>query len=241
MPSDDSAAGYCIWGVDHAVYGPVELPTLVGWIKDERVIADTWLFVERSDCWEKAARVAELQMFFHTHPHSQDPATPGVSTAGPLPDSLSPGALRHVKILACLSDEQIERFVQLMEVQAVPNGAQVTKQGEQGDAMYLVLEGELRLRSMVEGRETSLGTLGAGEYFGEISLFDHGPRSATAVASQDSALLKMSASQLEKLIYEAPDLAAPVLFAIAKTFTTRVRSENKRYRDSMSFVHAAPH
>jgi CRP-like cAMP-binding protein len=241
MPSDDSAAGYFIWGVDHAVYGPVELPTLVGWIKEERVTADTWLFVERSDCWEKAVRVAELQMFFHSHLHSQDPAMTSAPATGPAPDSLSPGALRHVKILACLSEEQIERFVRTMEVQAVPNGAQVTKQGEQGDAMYLVLEGELRLRAMVEGRETALGALGAGEYFGEISLFDHGPRSATAVATQDSALLKMSASQLEKLIYEAPDLAAPVLFAIARTLTTRVRSENKRYHDSLSFVHTAPH
>src|SRR5216684_899162 len=98
MPSDDSATGYFIWGVDHAVYGPVELPTLVGWVKDERVVSDTWLFVERSGCWEKAGHVPELQMFFHSH-HAP-PANPFVAAAtGNPPDPLSPNVLRHVKIL----------------------------------------------------------------------------------------------------------------------------------------------
>src|SRR3954452_11475954 len=108
MPSDDSGTGYVIWGTDHAVYGPVELPTLVSWIKDERVLADTWLYLERTDGWEKAARVPELQMFFKGRPGPAKPAHAGHPT--------SPGALRRIKILATFNDEQLERFVQLMEV-----------------------------------------------------------------------------------------------------------------------------
>ncbi|MDB6067361.1 MAG: transcriptional regulator, Crp/Fnr family [Pedosphaera sp.] len=236
MPSDDSASGYIIWGVDHAVYGPVELPTLVGWIKDDRVTSETWLFVERSGCWEKAEHVPELQMFFHSRHASptdsfEDPA------GGSSLDALSPRALRHVKVLACLNDEQLERFIKIMEVQHVPQGTLLARQGEPGNAMYLVLEGELRAHTMVDGHEIAVGTLNGGDFFGEISLFDQGPRSAEVIAARDTTVLKICASDFEKFAYETPDLAAPFLLAIAKTFTCRMRIDNKRYHDSISFSH----
>src|ERR1700740_331735 len=101
MPASDIAVGYVIWGADHAAYGPVELPTLVDWIRDERVVADTWLYLERSDCWEKAAHVPELQMFF-----KRKAASP--SAAGFSGTALNPAALRHIKFLAALSDAQLE-------------------------------------------------------------------------------------------------------------------------------------
>jgi len=45
-------------------YGPVELPTLVAWVKDERVTADTWIFVARTGSWQKAGELPELQILF---------------------------------------------------------------------------------------------------------------------------------------------------------------------------------
>jgi Cyclic nucleotide-binding domain len=176
MPPDAAAVGYLIWGVDRAIYGPVELPTLVEWIKDERIVADTWLFLERASSWEQAAHVPELQMFFHgSHSAGSDPAaaTPG---------RLSPGGLRHIRLLAGLNDEQVDRLLQLVEVQSVPAGTQVAKLGEPAQAMFLLLEGELRVRAKVDGVETSLGNLNAGEFFGEIALFDQGPRSTDVIA-----------------------------------------------------------
>ncbi len=239
MPPDDSGVGYFIWGVDHAAYGPVELPTLVAWIKDERVIADTWIFVERSEGWEKAGHVPELQMLFHGSPLASGPdhATAPTDSAAPL----SPAALRHVRILGCLNDEQLERFLQFMETIAVPAGAQLARQGEPGNAMFLLLEGGLRARAMADGRETNLAVLNAGDFFGEMSLFEQGPRSADIVATADSTLLKISASELERLAYEAPDLAAPFLLSVGKCLASRVRADNKRYRDSISFVRTASH
>jgi CRP-like cAMP-binding protein len=104
--------------------------------------------------------------------------------------------------------------------------------------MYLVLEGELRVRIMVDGKETLLLTLGPGDFFGEISLFDHGPRSADVLANQQSLLLKISAASFDKLVKEAPDLAAPFLFAMGKTLSARIRSGNKRYHDSIHLARA---
>src|SRR5439155_9362902 len=126
--------------------------------------------------------------------------------------TLNPRALRRVRILAGLSDLQLERFVQFMELHPVRQWTEIVKQGSPGDAMYLVLEGEVRVRTMIAGKERILVTLAPGEFFGEVALFDYGPRSADVVANQDSLLLKISAAALQRLISESPDLAAPVMY-----------------------------
>jgi CRP-like cAMP-binding protein len=105
--------------------------------------------------------------------------------------------------------------------------------------MYLILEGELRVRIEVAGRETILATLGAGEFFGDIALFDQGPRSADVVANAESLLLKISAKAFSGLAKEAPEIATPFLLAIGKTLTARIRADNKRYGDSVRFARAA--
>jgi hypothetical protein len=231
----DQAILYSIWADDNVVYGPVELPTLVGWVKDERVLAGTWVYDSQNDRWRKAANIPELQLFFRKK---------GVAAPAQLPadkSMITPGMLRRVKALADLSDEQLERFVHFMEPQTVRQWAQIVKQGEPDDGMYLVLEGELRVRLMIGGKETILATLGAGECFGEIALFDQGPRSADVVSNKDSVLLKISTEAFDKLRREAPELSVPILFSISKTLAARIRADNKRIKDSVTFARAAGH
>ncbi|MEY2409687.1 MAG: family transcriptional regulator, cyclic receptor protein [Verrucomicrobiota bacterium] len=231
--------GFKIWGVDNVVYGPVELPILIAWVKEERVTADTWVYSEQADSWRKAPEVSELQMFFRNRvPGAGAAPAMETSTAGEAA-RLRPGALRRVKIFAEFSDEQLERMIHFMEVQPIRQWAEIVKQGQHGDAMYFVLEGELRVRLMISGKETILVTLGPGEFFGEISLFDQGPRSADVVANLDSLLVKFSAGGFLSLMQKAPDLAAPFLFAVTRTLTARIRADNKRYRDSVHFARAA--
>lgn len=235
MELPESDTGFTVWGIDQTAYGPVELPTLISWVKDERVTADTWLFVGRSRSWEKAGEVQELQMFFSPKSAPAASAAPGItSTRG-----LDPRALRRIKILAGLSDEQLMRLADFAEVERVPQWKVIVKQGEPGDAMFFILEGELRVRIQVMGKETVIATLGAGEMFGDISLFDHGPRSADVVANVDSVVVRLSAAAFERISKEAPQLATPLLRAMGKTLTARIRADNKRYGDSVKFARAA--
>jgi CRP/FNR family transcriptional regulator, cyclic AMP receptor protein len=229
----DQGILYSIWAADNVVYGPVELPTLIGWVKDERVLAETWVFDSQNDRWRKAANIPELQLFFRKKG--------GASSSDPTIDksTITPGMLRRVKALADLSDEQLERFVHYMEPQTVQQWTQIVKQGETDDGMYLVLEGELRVRLMIGGKETILATLGAGECFGEIALFDQGPRSADVVSNKMSVLLKISAEAFDRLRRDAPELSAPMLFSISKTLAARIRADNKRIKDSVNFARAA--
>src|SRR3989442_10372613 len=105
MQPDNDAPGFCIWGVDNVVYGPVDLPTLVDWVQEERVAADTWIYLQDKDAWQRAAQVPELQMFFQPKPTAGVPAKKIVARDGTA-ITVKPGSLRLVKVLAVISDPQ---------------------------------------------------------------------------------------------------------------------------------------
>lgn len=237
--ADQDRTGYKIWAVDNVVYGPVELPLLVSWVSEERVTADTWVYSEQQDTWAKASQCPELKMFFQEEAAADLPPTPGTAALAKVMPNFKPGVLRRVKIFANMSDAELARFVEYMELKSVRQFSEVVRQGEPGDSMYMVLEGEVRVRLMINDRETILATLLAGEFFGEISLFDHGPRSADVVANTPVSLLKVSAASFHKLAADAPELATPFLLAMGRTLTGRIRADNKRYRDSVNFARTA--
>src|SRR5277367_4852983 len=105
----DNGMHYSIWAADNVVYGPVELPTLISWVKDERVTADTWVFDGQHERWRKASTLAELALFFRKKSSVTVDASSSAETA-----QITPGMLRRVKALADLADEQLERFVEFM-------------------------------------------------------------------------------------------------------------------------------
>jgi len=232
---------YRVWGLDSVVYGAVDLPGLIQWIRDERVKADQWIFAEHDNRWQKAADLPELQATLRSKPPAgvtgADPVSKGGRSLGVKPD-----ALRRMKVFAGLDDRQVESFVRYMERIQCPQFSHIVRKGEHGDAMYIVLEGELRALAMVDGKESALATIAVGETFGEISLIDQGPRSSDVVANRDSVLLKFSSVAFDQLLREAPALAVPFLMALSRSVVGRVRGLTKRYEDSVHFIrttHAA--
>ena len=89
------------------------------------------------------------------------------------------------------------------------------------------------------GKEVTLGTIAAGESFGELSLIDQGPRSADVVANKDSVLLKISSGAFAQVLREAPALPAAFLLDLSRSVVGRVRNITKRYVDSVGFIRAA--
>lgn len=231
MGASAANSGFTIWGKDQTPHGPIELPALVAWIKEERVTADTWIFACNGEAWSRAVDIPELQMFFRRKPGPASWAG-GATLSNSEVDARQ---LRRVKMLATLSEEQLERFATFVEVQTMAPFSVVVKQGEPGDAMYFILDGELRVRMTVASKEAVLATLSTGDMFGDIALFDHGPRSADVVANTRCLLVRFSAEAFDRLAASAPDLATPLLRAIGKTLTARIRADNKRYGDSLRF------
>jgi len=220
MELQENMNEFFIWGIDDAPYGPVELPVLIDWISDERVLADTWVFARRDGSWQRAAEIPGLQAYFS---QTIIPDSAASSGAG-----IAPGSLRRIKILSQLNDAQLDRLAEFMELHQVPQWMAVVKQGDAGNGMFLILQGELRARVMVGDKETILATFGPGDFFGDISLFDHGPRSADVIANADSIVLRISDVAFDRLTREAPALATPFLQATARTLAARIRADNKR-------------
>jgi CRP-like cAMP-binding protein len=220
MESQEFGNIYFIWGVDDSPYGPVELPVLIDWINDERVVPDTWIFARNAGNWQRAAEIPELKNHFSLKLTAVPDATSRVG--------IKPGSLRRIKILADLKDAQLAHLAEYMEMQEVSQWSVLFNQGDTSDSMFLVLAGELRARIVVGGKETILSTFGSGDFFGDMALFDHGPRSADVVANVDSTLLKISSISFDRLTREAPALATPFLQATARTLSARIRADNKR-------------
>lgn len=228
----DEAPLYYVWGIDHVAYGPVELPPLVHWVRDERVYPDTWIYDRRAAKWLHASEITELKGMFRSGAARSPQAAAEAR-------GIKPASLRRIKVLACFSDDQLASFARYLDVRQIAQYTQVVHAGDDGDTMFMVLEGELRVRVMVNGKESILATLEPGESFGELALLDQGKRSADVIANVDSVLLAISASGLDKLFQEAPTLAAPFLRAIGRVTAARLRTTNRRVEDSVRLSQAA--
>src|SRR3974377_1500376 len=125
MAASASNTDFIVWGVDQTPYGPVELRALVSSVKDQRFTSDTWIFVEKNASWQKAGEVPELQMFFRSK--SNGASTDAEVSASPR--GIDARALRRIKILAGMSDAQLERFAEFVEVEKFPQWSVIVKQG----------------------------------------------------------------------------------------------------------------
>jgi CRP/FNR family transcriptional regulator, cyclic AMP receptor protein len=234
MASASSNAVFFIWAPDRTLSGPVDLPALINEVRAGRVSAETWIFANRSGVWLRGSEVPDLRRVFQVRP--PQPAGEAIDRLG-----LDPSLLGHLKLFAGMTPEQLERFLEFVEVQRVPLWSTIVKQGDRGDAMYVILEGELTVRMNVVGKETTqttLATLGAGDFFGDIALFDDGPRSADVVAGAGSILLKISAAAFDEMSRHAPEVATPFLRALGKTLTARIRAGNKHLGEAVMMSRA---
>jgi CRP-like cAMP-binding protein len=231
MQQDDTVY-YRAWGTDNIAYGPVELPGLIAWIKQGKVTAQSWVFKEEERLWSRAADLPELKVLFKAK-------LPPQAAAAAEKLGVQPGSLRRIKMLADVEERLLASLLPYLEVVKVEAFGTEVGRGDHGDALFMVLEGEVRARMMIDGRETTLTTMGVGECFGELSVVDQRPRSADVVANHSSVLIKVSDAALRRMFAEAPALAAPFMLALTRVIAQRVRTLTKRYEDTIHFARAA--
>lgn len=99
------------------------------------------------------------------------------------------------------------------------DGETVVRKGERGDGMYVVTEGTLEVVTERDGREVPLRTLGPGDLFGEMSLFDREVRSATVRARGPARVLTVDREGFLRRVHEDPTLALNVI----RTLSRRIR------------------
>jgi CRP/FNR family transcriptional regulator, cyclic AMP receptor protein len=131
-------------------------------------------------------------------------------------------------LFAALETEAAAALRASMTQIALDRGSVLFSEGEPGDRLYVVTDGKIKLGATSnDGRETLLGVLGPGEMFGELSLFDPGPRTATASALTDARLLGLGHDDLTPWLTGRPEVALSLLQALAQ----RLRRTNEAMAD----------
>jgi CRP/FNR family transcriptional regulator len=137
-------------------------------------------------------------------------------------------ALAQAPLFAALDAESAAMLEATLTTRTLARGHVVFREGDEGDRLFVVLDGKVKiLRAAADGRENLLAVLGAGEMFGELSLFDPGPRTATVTTVTEATLASLDHDDLRPLINERPGVSVQLLQALAQ----RLRRTNEAMAD----------
>jgi len=124
--------------------------------------------------------------------------------------------LRRAPLFSALDDEAATALRAAMAESLLRRGDVLFHEGDAGDKLYIVTEGKVKLgRTSSDGRENLLAILGPGQMFGELSLFDPGPRSATVTVVTDTTFSSLSHEDLLLWLDGRPGIARGLLAQLA--------------------------
>ncbi len=133
----------------------------------------------------------------------------------PTPQPMTVEAIRSVTLFGSLPDAEAEELVTLLQSRPVPAGTILFHAGENGDAMYLIQSGRVRIAvDDAEGQQIVLAELAQGDFFGEMSLIDGKQRSADAHVIEDAQLSVLSRENFLRYINTHPGVALEMLSAV---------------------------
>ena len=138
-------------------------------------------------------------------------------------------SIRPVAIFKGLTDLQIGEVLAVCHERTVADGETIFEQDSEGQALYLVLSGQVQIS--LRGREKPLTTVIPGQAFGELSLLHQRPRSATAVAGGETNLLVMHPDDFDHLLQRSPASAAIILKNLAIHVGNRLRELSEEFAD----------
>jgi len=124
--------------------------------------------------------------------------------------------LKSIDLFSQIPGEDLAQVALIATEEAREQGEEIFAEGEAGDALYLVLDGKVR----VHRGDRQIAELGERECFGEMAILDASPRSATVTAVKDTNLLKISREDFQEIMAEKPEIA----LGIIKVLSHRLRS-----------------
>jgi cAMP-dependent protein kinase regulator len=124
--------------------------------------------------------------------------------------------LEGVGLFSRCTKRERETIARHTEIADLPAGTDLVREGEPGDALFVIIDGEATVRR--EGHEVA--HVGPGSYFGELAILDGAPRSATVVAASDVKVAVLGIRMFRTLLREFPELAEQLLVGLAGELRT---------------------
>jgi len=140
-------------------------------------------------------------------------------------------SLRSIPLFSSVQPDDLETIASLLIERRFPKHKTIVEEGLPGDYMYIIREGRVQVSKLSDdGREKILEFFDAGDFFGEMSLLDNAPRSASVRTLIDSRVLALSRADFLNVLRKSPDLAMSVI----QELTRRIR-EVDEHASSLSF------
>ena len=148
-----------------------------------------------------------------------------------IPQEMTLNAIRSVPLFASLDDEATRELRSLLSTREVATGTVLFRAGDDGNAMYLIESGRVRIAvTDADQKEIVLADLARGDFFGEMAIIDGKQRSADALIAEDARLAMLSRENFLRFIHNNPKVALEMLSA---TFS-RLRSTDKMLQQRVS-------
>ena len=133
--------------------------------------------------------------------------------------------LRNVAIFKDLDDGELAEVAEKCKEEKFNSAEYIFREGEAGNRLYLIVEGEVRISRDVPGSgEEALAVLKPGALFGEMSVFDRSERSTHAISNGGTTMLTITRPDFEMLLDFNRELAYKVLWACVRLLSGRLRS-----------------
>ena len=126
--------------------------------------------------------------------------------------------LRHVSLFSRMAVADLGRVAEIAEEIVAPSESAIFKEGEFGDSLFLIVDGFVQISHADE----QLALLGPKDYFGEMSILDGEPRSATATAAVDCLLLKIRQEDFHQILSSHFDASLAVIKTLSRNLRTHV-------------------
>ncbi|RLE24499.1 MAG: hypothetical protein DRJ50_04565 [Actinobacteria bacterium] len=130
-------------------------------------------------------------------------------------------SLKNVPLFSACTKKELEKVAKASDEITMTAGTLVVDQGQTGREAFVVLDGNVT----VKRNNRKIATLGPGSVVGELSLLDHGPRTATAVCETDCTLLVIDQRRFLGVIDDVPSISHKLLAALA----SRIRDLDRQY------------
>lgn len=143
--------------------------------------------------------------------------------------------IRKAAIFVELDNDELQRVAEICREQRFKSGQTIFNEGEPGNRLYIILDGEVRISRQVPGSgEEALSVLKPGACFGEMAVFDRSERSTDAIANSDCSLITISRPDFEILLDFNRDLGYKVLWSMVRLLSGRLRQTNENLRSFLA-------
>jgi CRP/FNR family transcriptional regulator, cyclic AMP receptor protein len=139
--------------------------------------------------------------------------------------------LKNVALFQGLTNAQLEKVARIAVPKDCPASTHIFHEGEVGQAMYVIVQGKVRISKQVPGMgEEALAILEKGAYFGEMALIDDTPRSADAIAHTTTTVWAIEREKLDQIMFTDKELAYILLWTFVRTLSERLREMNEKMK-----------